>query len=114
MTDIVLRTLKLGSPIGDVSAVCRAWQSIVSSNLAQILINRHDGDMPSALSHALKHGKLEVASELVSSPSSMEDSNAALLGAIERGQTELVRLFLTALVYPYTLVLVWVSCAFFS
>eukprot|EP00798_Chlamydomonas_sp_ICE-L_P031093 gene31093-biopygen5969 len=96
VTDIVLRTLQLASPIGDVCTVCRVWHSIVSQNLGQILLNRRRCDMPNALAHALQHGKLDVATWLVSRAASSEDSNRALLTVVAEGQTELARLLLTA------------------
>eukprot|EP00798_Chlamydomonas_sp_ICE-L_P017137 gene17137-biopygen26047 len=95
--DIVLRTLQLESPIGDVSTICRAWQLIVSQNLGQILLHRFHGHILAALLHACRHGKLEVATWLVSRVASLTDSNVrALLAVADTGQTELARLLLTA------------------
>jgi hypothetical protein len=100
VTDIVLRTLQLDSPIGDVSSVRRAWHAIVSQNLGQILLHRLHGDMPGALSRALQHGKLDVATWQVSRAASLEESNRALLLVASQGQADLARLLLTAPQHP--------------
>eukprot|EP00798_Chlamydomonas_sp_ICE-L_P025624 gene25624-biopygen20108 len=86
--DIVLRILvqELPSSISDVALVCSGWRSIISQNLAQILLHRCNDDMPEALSHALRHNVFDAAFELVSRSSSLDDSNRALSLVSEHGQ----------------------------
>eukprot|EP00798_Chlamydomonas_sp_ICE-L_P028921 gene28921-biopygen32803 len=96
VTDIVLRSFQLDCTISDICTVCRAWQSIVSQNLGQILLDKFYGDMPNALAHAVQHGELDVAYWLVSRAASLEDSNRAMLQVAAEGQTDLARLLLTA------------------
>eukprot|EP00798_Chlamydomonas_sp_ICE-L_P029558 gene29558-biopygen5473 len=99
--DIVLRivTQERQSSISDVALVCRPWHSIVSENLTQILIHKCNGDMPEALSLALRHNQVrafDVAIELVSKSTSLDDSNRALFLVIQHGQPDLAMLLLTA------------------
>eukprot|EP00798_Chlamydomonas_sp_ICE-L_P014257 gene14257-biopygen23332 len=99
--DIVLciLTQEQQSSISDVALVCRSWHSIVSENLAQILINKCNVKMPGALSLALKHNQVRafhVAIELVSRSSSLDDSNRALSLASLHGRPDLAMLLLTA------------------
>eukprot|EP00798_Chlamydomonas_sp_ICE-L_P029554 gene29554-biopygen5468 len=99
--DIVLGILtqEPQSSISDVALVCRPWHSIVSDNLAQILIHKCNGDLPGALSLALQHNQVRafnVAIELVSTSTSLDDSNQALLLVSQHGRPDLVMLLLTA------------------
>eukprot|EP00798_Chlamydomonas_sp_ICE-L_P011836 gene11836-biopygen9801 len=99
--DIVLRILTQEPQfsISDVALVCRPWYSIVSENLAQILIHNCNDNMPWALSLALRHnqvGAFDVAIELVSRSTSLDDSNQALLLVCEHGRPDLAMLLLTA------------------
>eukprot|EP00798_Chlamydomonas_sp_ICE-L_P029557 gene29557-biopygen5472 len=99
--DIVLCSLtqERQSSIRDVALVCRPWRSIVSENLAQILIHKCNGCMPGALFLALQHNQLrafDVAIELVSRSTSLDDSNRALLLVSHYGRPELAMLLLTA------------------
>eukprot|EP00798_Chlamydomonas_sp_ICE-L_P004687 gene4684-biopygen8812 len=99
--DIVLRILtqEQQSSISDVALVCRPWHSIVSENLAQILIHKCNGDLPEALSLALRHNQLrafDVAIELVSISTSLDDSNQALMLVSQHGRPGLAQLLLTA------------------
>eukprot|EP00798_Chlamydomonas_sp_ICE-L_P021395 gene21395-biopygen30109 len=101
VADIVLRAMRLGtrtpkSCISKLSVVCRSWQSIVTQNLAEILIDQHCGAMSKALSRALEHNQRVLACELASRPQSEEDSNIALLLAAIHGHAGVVQLLLDA------------------
>eukprot|EP00798_Chlamydomonas_sp_ICE-L_P011493 gene11493-biopygen15659 len=87
------------SSIRDVALVCPAWHSVVLENLAQILIHKFNGSMLEALSLALRHEQVRafnVAIELVSRSTSLDDSNRALLLVSHHRRPDLAMLLLTA------------------
>eukprot|EP00798_Chlamydomonas_sp_ICE-L_P020065 gene20065-biopygen28877 len=99
VSDVVLRALRLGAPLSDLSVVCRSWHAAVAQNLAEIaeiLIDRHQGAMSKALCLAFDHNHGVLACELASRPQSVEDSNLALSLAALYGRADVVKLLLDA------------------